>query len=212
MVDFLIVACRENLILFLFLDREIGRDGSYFVTMSADLRFVERRGKLPLEVPAVLPDPGEVVGGQGGHRHGVVHQPVLLRQDLSKIDNIEALQEPCSSHLSLILFSLICSSEFEEGSVSVLTRDLSILCIFSEMADIPSCRMGRMKTLNELRLSESRDPQTSRPRRLVQTLLCRRLWVNLSRQADISGKTWSHHQLLVWSYCGVLVWACSDQH
>ena len=51
----------------------------------ADLRFVKRRGHLPLEVPAVLPDPGEVLGGQGGHRDGVVHQPVLVRQDLSEI-------------------------------------------------------------------------------------------------------------------------------
>ena len=66
MVDFLMVACRENTILFLFLDGEIGWDGSYFITiLLANLRFVKRGGHLPLEVPAVIPDPGEVVGGQG---------------------------------------------------------------------------------------------------------------------------------------------------
>ena len=54
------------------------------VTMLADLRFVEPGGKLPLEVGAVLPQPREVVGGQTGHGDGVVHQPVLVRQDLSE--------------------------------------------------------------------------------------------------------------------------------
>ena len=55
------------------------------VTMLADLRFVEPGGKLPLEVGAVLPEPREVVGSQTGHGDGVVHQPVLVRQDLSEI-------------------------------------------------------------------------------------------------------------------------------
>ena len=55
------------------------------VTMLADLRFVEPGGKLPLEVGAVLPQPREVVGGQTGDGDGVVHQPVLVRQDLSEI-------------------------------------------------------------------------------------------------------------------------------
>ena len=58
---------------------------SVTVTMLADLRFVKPGGKLPLEVAAVLPGPVEGVGGQAGHGDGVVHQPVLVRQDLSEI-------------------------------------------------------------------------------------------------------------------------------
>ena len=77
MVDFLIVAWGENLILFLFLEGE--QEGGQ------DLRFGEPGGELPLEVGAVLPQPGEEVGRGAGDRDGVVHQPVLVRQDLSEI-------------------------------------------------------------------------------------------------------------------------------
>ena len=77
MVDFLIVAWGENLILFLFLEGE--QEGGQ------DLRFGEPGGELPLEVGAVLPQPGEEVGRGAGDRDGVVHQSVLVRQDLSEI-------------------------------------------------------------------------------------------------------------------------------
>ena len=213
MVDFLIVAWGENLILFLFLEGE--QEGGQ------DLRFVEPGGELPLEVGAVLPQPGEEVGRGAGDRDGVVHQSVLVRQDLSEIQ-LMSLYGPWSWYLSLILFSVSCPSVFEEGQVSDTTRDLRILCILSDMADIPSWSIGRMKTLKELRLSESREPQTIRPSMLVQTLLWRRLWVNLNREADISlsvspGKTWSHHQLLasagaIKAKLYILVWACPAQH
>ena len=68
------------------------------VTMLADLRFVEPGGKLPLEVGAVLPQPGEEVGRGAGDRDGVVHQPVLVRQDLSEIQLIP-LYGPWSLYL-----------------------------------------------------------------------------------------------------------------
>ena len=74
-----------------------------------------------------------------------------------------------------------------------------MLCIFSVRADIPSWRMGKMNTLKEERLAVSREPQTSRPMRLVQTLLWSNLWANLDTEADISQageETWCHHQLL----------------
>ena len=68
---------------------------------------------------------------------------------------------------------------FDKGSVSVLILDLKILCIFSVMADIPSCRIGKMKTLKEERLAVSREPQTMSPNMWVQTLLWSNLWLNL---------------------------------
>ena len=77
MVDFLIVACREwDFIKYYTQDDD---------QMRTDLRLVESVGALPLEVGAVLPQPREVVGGQTGHSDGIVHQPVLVRQDLSEI-------------------------------------------------------------------------------------------------------------------------------
>ena len=101
-------------------------------------------------------------------------------------------------YLNLILFSVISSTLSDPGPALPIL-DLKMVCIFSVMADMPSCRMGSMNTLKEERLAVSREPQTSRPMRLVQTLLWSNLWANLDTEADISQEgeeTWCHHQLL----------------
>ena len=117
-----------------------------------------------------------------------------------------------SRYLNLILFSFICSSVFDEGSVSVLILDLKIFCIFSVIADIASWRRGNTKMLKVERLAVSREPQTARLMRLVQTLptlqtlktletlIWSNLWANLEKEADISqavDETWCHDQLLL---------------